>query len=627
MNDEPLLRQLRHDLDEFVGEPGPAPALGTIAVAPVPSGRSPWLVVGSAAATVAVVVGGLLLLTQEDAEAPVAVETPAPSTVVGPVVPSAPMPVPPTPAGWTVVEWGDVRLSLPPDLEPYGPGCTSETRDEYTVVISCDNREVTIISGTAGGALDPDRPGVVRNGLVTDLVPVPDLDGAAQLLVDETSSLVRFVGFAPQAVEAIADTVGVSSTWRVRLEPAPPVPDGWQTVELDGYSFRVPPNWGVSRIGATEIDGDVCGFGGVMESNVLIGRGSLNAATVNCVGGRVLVRAVDGVRVVPQDDGPDQFNNPFVSIVVGSVQPPQVVRIGLAGDGTVGRTIFGSVIEAVERPAVPVVPVMTTAPPDASAATPSTDSEYASIGTVIEDADGVRLCFVVLDSLPPQCGAGVRLGGFDWDEVDGEQTGGGADGSSATTWLGDVFVRGTWDESALTLTVIDAGVAADSDRDLLVQMQAATGEATQPDYSLPCAPPAGGWDRPTTDPIVSWPAEDVAALPGYAGSWNDPATWVFTVKFTGAVAAADASVRALYDGPVCVVEAQYDAAELGAIATELRSMSSMQVLESAIYVDANGEWVGATTVLPTTELQASLDERYGEGTVRLRSSLTPVPTP
>lgn len=70
---------------------------------------------------------------------------------------------------------------------------------------------------------------------------------------------------------------------------------------------------------------------------------------------------------------------------------------------------------------------------------------YEARLTVLESPEhGPELCFNVEDSSPPQCG-GLPLSGWDWAEVDGEDT------ASGTTW-GEYHVVGTYDGTLLTLT-------------------------------------------------------------------------------------------------------------------------------------------------------------------------------
>jgi hypothetical protein len=141
-----------------------------------------------------------------------------------------------------------------------------------------------------------------------------------------------------------------------------------------------------------------------------------------------------------------------------------------------------------------------------------------------------------------------------------------------------------------------------------------------PDFSVPCAEPAGGWPARNKE----WPEEQIHMIPGYAGSWEDPTHQVVTVKFTGDLAAAEAAVRQYYDDALCVVPAQHSKDELVAIENQLMSMSSIQFMWSALYADATGEWLEMGTITPDPDRQAAFDEQYGEGVVRLTPQLRPL---
>src|SRR5687768_15458670 len=73
---------------------------------------------------------------------------------------------------------------------------------------------------------------------------------------------------------------------------------------------------------------------------------------------------------------------------------------------------------------------------------------YEADGTVLEnESHGPELCLGgVALSLPPQCG-GVSLANWDWDAVDGAQSG------SGTTW-GEFHVVGTYVDGVLTVTEV-----------------------------------------------------------------------------------------------------------------------------------------------------------------------------
>jgi hypothetical protein len=211
--------------------------------------------------------------------------------------------------------------------------------------------------------------------------------------------------------------------------------------------------------------------------------------------------------------------------------------------------------------------------------------------------------------LPPQCGSGVQLVDWSWDAITVERA------QNGTTWVDQIYITGTYDDIAQAFTVDEARLPTDEDRARLLLSN------PLPDFSVPCAPPAGGWPARTQE----WPGDQIAALDGYGGAWIDDPGQVMTVKFTGDLDAAEAAVRAHYTDPLCVVGAAHTQAELSAIQQQLHAMSSVQVLSSAIYVDASGEWVAATTFAPDPARQAAFDEQFGAGVVRLNSVLQPVP--
>ncbi|MGH2759488.1 MAG: hypothetical protein ACRDKJ_07970, partial [Actinomycetota bacterium] len=71
---------------------------------------------------------------------------------------------------------------------------------------------------------------------------------------------------------------------------------------------------------------------------------------------------------------------------------------------------------------------------------------YGATGTILEaPGHGPELCLgAVAESYPPQCG-GPPIVGWDWNDVDGEESAGG------TTWT-IAYVEGTYDGERFTLT-------------------------------------------------------------------------------------------------------------------------------------------------------------------------------
>ena len=230
-------------------------------------------------------------------------------------------------------------------------------------------------------------------------------------------------------------------------------------------------------------------------------------------------------------------------------------------------------------PTTPASSPQPTAP--ATAAPGGSVTEFETIAMVLESSEhGPQLCFSALESLPPQCGAGVALTSWTWDLIDVEQT------QSGTTWVDSIYVAGTYDAGARTFAVTEVRLPTDADRQRLVVFPV-------PDYSVACPEPAGGWPARRQE----WPAEQVAAIPGYAGAWVDESQQVMTVKFTGDLESARTAVAEVYSGAVCVLPATFDAA---------------------------GEWVVAEVIAIDPDRQAAFDAAFGEDVVRLIPRLRPI---
>jgi hypothetical protein len=257
-------------------------------------------------------------------------------------------------------------------------------------------------------------------------------------------------------------------------------------------------------------------------------------------------------------------------------------------------------------------------PPAASAPVPEPSGLYEADGTVLEaKGRGPELCLGgVLASLPPQC-SGVPLVGWDWGGVDDEERAGG------TTW-GSYHVVGRYDGETLTVTEVGPH-----------QESGAFG--TDPDFSSPCPPPAGGWE--TFGEVTQ---DETGAVHAYAKQQSDYVTsWhthlrpaeaefgpvVVNVVFTAQAERHEAEIREFWDGPLCVVErGGRTARELAQIRKEaeaslpdlgLEMLWSTEagvdsVIEIGVVVDVDGKG------------QAAFDARYGAGTIRLFSALKPV---
>lgn len=104
---------------------------------------------------------------------------------------------------------------------------------------------------------------------------------------------------------------------------------------------------------------------------------------------------------------------------------------------------------------------------------------------------------------------------------------------------------------------------------------------------------------------------------------------VITAAFTGDLEGHEAQLREVWGGPLCVIEYQRAYRELRGIQNELLpgdggTELGLKVLGSG--VDVVDNVVEIHVVLLDDEDRRQLDERYGKGTVRAISALTPVET-
>ena len=94
---------------------------------------------------------------------------------------------------------------------------------------------------------------------------------------------------------------------------------------------------------------------------------------------------------------------------------------------------------------------------------------------------------------------------------------------------------------------------------------------------------------------------------------------IVNIKVTGDTAAAEAELREVWDGPLCVITAARTEKELRTIQDAVTSAAG--TLFASVDVTAGAVQLGVTYDDGT--LQAELDERYGEGVVKVHSALIP----
>lgn len=244
------------------------------------------------------------------------------------------------------------------------------------------------------------------------------------------------------------------------------------------------------------------------------------------------------------------------------------------------------------------------------------DQLYRVTATVLESPEhGPQLCDAVAESYPPQCG-GPDVVGWDWSAVEAESAAG-------TTW-GYYQLDGTWDGQRFTPVEV-----REPDPEEPV---------AQPDFSSPCPEPAAGW-APVDPELATQAALEealgrAATAEDYAGAWvdqrgaaadleaeQDPTQLVLNLRFTGNLAEREQWIREVWGGALCVSEAARTEAELLEIQERLQQ-EVPGLLSSGTDVVSNT--VTARVFVATPELQADLDEQYGEGTVVLEGWLQPV---
>ena len=251
--------------------------------------------------------------------------------------------------------------------------------------------------------------------------------------------------------------------------------------------------------------------------------------------------------------------------------------------------------------------------------------------TVIDRGDGAHLCLGgVAESLPPQC-AGVPLVEWDWSALDGEY-----EQQSGVRW-GDFAVTGSYDADAGQFTPVEIVPAA--------EIPEPPDSPSDEPIGTPCADPDGGWrvvdeSRVSLDDFHAATAH-ASTVEGYAATWvdmsrnpaagadpldpaveaqlSDPRYTILNVAVAGDPAAAEASIRALWGGMLCVTRAERTEAELVALLQEI--IDGPGVLGGG--VDGIAGTVGITVVHDDGSLQEELDDRHGEGLVIVSSALVP----
>jgi hypothetical protein len=232
--------------------------------------------------------------------------------------------------------------------------------------------------------------------------------------------------------------------------------------------------------------------------------------------------------------------------------------------------------------------------PASTASDPAADSgdRYTTTATVLERPDhGPRLCWLVLGTYPPTCGAGgVDLVGWDWTALEG------AESESGTT-RGEYIVVGTYDSERFTITepprpylppeptpepppattpcplpqdgwrVVDAASATDEAQNAAVAYAQA-----QPDYSQV-------WVDSSMNP--AWAMKESEITADTLWMFNDPTKLILNVRFTGDLERHERALRAIWGGSLCVSSGERTSAEL----ENIRAMLSEELDPLGSFID------------------------------------------
>jgi hypothetical protein len=245
----------------------------------------------------------------------------------------------------------------------------------------------------------------------------------------------------------------------------------------------------------------------------------------------------------------------------------------------------------------------------------SGDQEYEADATVLESPEhGPELCLGgVLTSLPPQCG-GIPIVGWDWDDVDDEES------VNGTTWTSS-HVRGTYDGTRFTLTAPPAP-AQPPDDDTAPRFRPACDEPEVVDATADGA----DWEAASQETDGRF-----SEIPGLVAIWvSDPRGPDYDGPFLGNVIVRPGSanearthVRRYWKGALCLVERdQRTAKELEADFARLDDVLTQTILTA--HVDYQRGVIDARINVVDDQARREVDKAFGPGVVVLTGALKPV---
>lgn len=649
MNDEhdPLIARLRAGLDAATdGIDADPPGLGDITATPSAGRKRAWLTGVAAAALVGLTGAGIFVATLDNEESPELAPLDSRTAVAG----TPDRSVPPTVGGQdqlyravaTVLEDEShgPQLCLGAIMESYPPQCgglditnwewnsdlaferaNGVRWGEYVVVGTYDREAATFtLTQPARDA----EPGDYTQGPDIDFSTPCDAprggwpDATEQQLTDAAQRIqtVRGAGSDTGSSRPQQAIEGFGGLWighdpnvlNVRIVGDLSTADAAIREHFDGPLCLIPSERTLAQLQEIQASVDL-GSNPVLsasypdvEANVVVFEtnapdAELEARLAEQFGDSAVVRVTGLIPITPGED-PD----PGPGTTPGTAGPAAPVP------ATVPPTTEPSAVSAanpaVEDPAV--------TDPDTPA-----PSEYQAIGTVLEDdSHGPQLCFGVDDSYPPQC-EGIDVPNWNWNDVQYE---GGKDAAEPTsTRWGDYVVVGTYDRNVNTFTLTRPARTVD---------ESDFQEEPERDSSSPCQAPVGGWPSATEQELavgadrIDPGSEGSAIVEGLAGIWFSRKPFVLNVTITGDAAAAERRIRAVYDGPLCVLPARYTEAELIQLSEDIYFANRDTINSTGVAVERN--LVEVFLVAPDSEFEASLKERYGDAIEVVGSQLQPV---
>jgi hypothetical protein len=216
-------------------------------------------------------------------------------------------------------------------------------------------------------------------------------------------------------------------------------------------------------------------------------------------------------------------------------------------------------------------------------------------------------CWTIQLSYPPAGGYGVEVRGLDPRTVPGAHV-----YNNGTVLTPTLRLTGGYDGCCLTLSEPASPVQLPDSREVPARGERGTG----------CPDPGGG----------SFTAEQREAALAYAAAqldlgevWLSDAERVLNVSFTSSLARHEQAIRAVYPGPLCVVEAPISAGELDTMQRRLHADPDLeahriQVLQSG----PSGGKLHILVVAAGPDQVRLLQDRYGPRVV-VTSWLRPVP--